>query len=82
VKLPFSKPDRFEKFAAKHRVTHIVLCTSEKSHFPIYALFEGEPPPPNWSLVLEKKYEREHPVWGHQEETYRVYNRIDIPVNE
>jgi len=75
VKFPFAEPDRFEDYAAKYRASHIVLCTSAKSQYPIYGLFDDVPPPANWKLALEKKYERLHPVWGPQEDIYRIYER-------
>jgi len=76
-KFPYSEPDRFENYAANRNVSHIVLCSTQKSNYPMNAVFDGQPPPPNWTMILERKYQREHPVWGPQEEIYRIYERID-----
>jgi len=81
-KFPYSEPDRFEKYAAARNVSHIVLCSTQKSHYPINAVFDGQPPPPNWTLVWEKKFLREHTVWGTQEEEYRIYERVGDASNE
>lgn len=76
-KYPFATPEQFEAYAARRQVTHVVLCSTQKSQYPIHGLFNGIPPPDNWALVFDKTFRRDHPVWGPQEETYRIYERIE-----
>ncbi len=75
VQLKAGTPERIEQYAQENAVSYIVLCDSMYPHWPVNQLIQGGVAPENWALALDRTFVREHPVWGPQEETYRIYKR-------
>ena len=77
VRMPHADMVRMEQFAAKKDVTYIALSSTYYPHWPVNQLLVGAPPPSNWRLHAERKFERIHPVWGEQKDHYQIYRRLD-----
>lgn len=76
VQLKAGTPDRIEEFARERNVSYVVLCDSFYPHWPVNQLVRGGAAPENWALAHARTFSREHPVWGFQEENYRIYKRL------
>ncbi|MGD9782166.1 MAG: hypothetical protein AB7V14_08450 [Kiritimatiellia bacterium] len=75
VQLKAGTPERIEEFARERNVSYVVLCDSFYPHWPVNQLVRGGTAPENWELAHDRTFSREHPVWGFQEENYRIYKR-------
>ena len=79
VQLKAGTPERIEEFAREKNVSYVVLCDSAYPHWPVNQLVRGGTAPDNWMLAHDRTFSREHPVWGLQEEKYRIYKRLPPP---
>jgi hypothetical protein len=75
VRLPNAPLDHIDRICTENNVSYVVVCDSSHPHWPANQLTQGEPAPPNWTLVKENKFERLHPIWGDEQETYQIYKR-------
>lgn len=78
VRMPNANLEKTEKFAAKKGANYIALSSTYYPHWPVNQLLFGSTPPSNWNLYVDRKFERLHPVWGVQEDHYRIYKRVDV----
>ncbi len=82
VQLKAGTPEQIEQYAQEQNASYIVLTDRLYPHWPINQLVRGETPPANWVLAKEEAFVREHPVWGTQTESYRIFKRTPPPFKE